>query len=88
MSENCYKDKYIDYFTAFFCVLQLYIKKGQQCQIAVPVSYTHLLPAQRLHNVNLLRQKVQAQRPAKQRDLYKRQSYDLNVKTICQEKIK
>ena len=39
MSENCYKDKYIYYFTAFFRVLQFYIKKGQQCQIAVLTAY-------------------------------------------------
>ena len=39
MSENCYKDKYIYYFTAFFCVLQFYIKKGQQYQIAVLAVY-------------------------------------------------
>ena len=27
MSENCYKDKYIFHFTAFFCVLQFYKRK-------------------------------------------------------------
>ena len=45
---------------------------GRECRLVSRSSRENIpiiveLPAQRLHNVNLLRQKVQAQRPAKQR---------------------
>ena len=33
MSENCYKDKYIYHFTAFFCVLQFYKRKDSSFKL-------------------------------------------------------